>query len=195
MPSAPVRPVALPIESRLSPLYNSAYFTDAFAVTLPASRSKKYSPDVLARALLCDPPSWFSMLMWIRDRVMSVFGVKSSAEIQAAAKKAGVGTIAVFPIISRAPNEIVVGENDRHLDFRTSILVRDSQLTAAGDRDRVGNSKEMVAITVVHCHGILGKAYITVIRAFHVLIVRYSLARVPDRITASVDYTGKASLM
>lgn len=191
MPLAPVRAVALPIESKLNPLYKSAYFADAFAVTLPASRSREYTPDALARALLCNPPSWFSTLMWIRDRVMSVFGVKRSTEMQAAAENAGVETIAVFPVISRAHDEIVVGENDRHLDFRTSILVRDSQLSAAGDRDRNGGGMEMVAITVVHCHGLLGKVYITVIRAFHVLIIKYSLARVLDRITASDHYTQK----
>lgn len=41
----------------------------------------------------------------------------------------------------------------------------------------------MVATTVVHCHGLLGKAYIVVIKAFHVMIVKYCLARVPGRIT------------
>lgn len=49
--------------------------------------------------------------------------------------------------------------------------------------DRKG--KEMVAVTVVHCHRVFGKAYITIIKPFHVMIVKYSLARVPNRITTN----------
>jgi hypothetical protein len=189
MPLAPVRTVPFPIESKLSSSYKSAYFIDAFAVALPAHGSRQYTPDALARALFCSPPSWFSLLMWIRDRVMSIFGVKTSTEIQAAAEKTGVETIAVFPIVLSTENETIVGENDSHLNFQTSILIREHQLSAAGDKDSDGRGKEMVATTVVHCQGFLGKAYITIIKPFHVLIVKYSLARVPDRITTSDHHT------
>ncbi|CAM1500638.1 Fc.00g098000.m01.CDS01 [Cosmosporella sp. VM-42] len=180
---SPVRAVPFPSESKLSPLYKSAYFVDAFAVTLPARRSTEYKPDALARAFLSEWPAWFSLLMWIRDRVMSIFGVKRSTEIRAAAEKQGIETIAVFPVISHTENEIIVGENDSHLNFQTSILIRENQISTTGDRDGERSGKEMVAITVVHCHGLLGKAYITIIKAFHVLIVKYSLARVPNRVT------------
>ncbi|CDM36161.1 Protein of unknown function DUF2867 [Penicillium roqueforti FM164] len=63
--------------------------------------------------------------MRIRDGVMSIFGVKRSTEIQAAAEKKGIDTITVFPVISRAENEIVLGEADSHLNFQISILTRD----------------------------------------------------------------------
>lgn len=191
MPLASVRAVAFPSESKLRSSYKSAYFTDAFAVSLcfseHKSEAKKYNPDAhaLARALFpTSPPTWFSLLMWIRDRVMSIFGVRRSTEIQAAAEKAGIETISIFPIISRAENEIIVGENDSHLDFQTSILIRENQRVASADdgyRDDDRSGKEMVVTTVVHCHGLLGKAYITIIKPFHAMIVKYNLARVPNR--------------
>ena len=177
MPAASVRAVPPPNGGKLSPLYKSAYLVDAFAVTLPPS-SNAYSPHALARAVFCEPPAWFAWLLWIRDQVMAVFRVKRSTDMQAAAAAKGVETISVFPILSQTKNEIVVGEKDSHLDFQTSVLVRESPLDAAGG----GGGQEVVATTVVHCHGLLGKAYITIIRPFHVLIVRFSLARVPDRI-------------
>jgi hypothetical protein len=124
MLSASVRAVSFPSESRLASSYKSAYFVDAFAVSLPVHKSGEYSPDALARALFCEPPAWFSLLMWIRDRVMSIFGVKRSTEIQAAAEKKGIDTIAIFPVISRTENEIILGEVDSHLNFQTSILIR-----------------------------------------------------------------------
>lgn len=184
MPAAPVRAVPPPSGGKLSPLYNSAYLVDAFAVTLPPS-SNAYSPHALARAVFCEPPAWFAWLLWIRDQVMAVFRVKRSTEMQAAAAAKGVETISVFPILSQTENEIVVGEKDSHLDFQTSFLVRESPLDdAAGGGGGRGGGQEVVATTVVHCHGLLGKAYITIIRPFHVLIVRFSLARVPDRIAS-----------
>jgi hypothetical protein len=186
MPLAPVRAVAFPSESALSPLYNSAYFIDAFAVSLPVGRSKPYKPDALARTFFSESPAWFSLLMWIRDGVISTFGVKRSTEIQALAEKNGIETIFVFPIITQTKNEIVVGENDSHLNFQTSILIR-KDLGAAGDGDDHENGDEMVVMTVVHCHGLFGKAYITIIKFFHVLIVKYSLARMPRRITRKKD--------
>ncbi|KAJ5797177.1 uncharacterized protein N7518_005717 [Penicillium psychrosexuale] len=179
---APVRAVSFPNESRLASSYKSAYFVDAFAVSLPVTKSGEYSPDALARAFLCEPPVWFSVLMRIRDGVMSIFGVKRSTEILAAAEEKGIDTITVFPVISRAENEIVLGEADSHLNFQISILTRDQHFPT-GYKDNNREGKEMVATTVVHCHGLLGKAYIVVIKAFHVMIVKYCLARVPGRIT------------
>jgi len=185
MPLARVRAVSFPKQSILNSLYKSAYFVDSFAVTLPAQRSTVYKPDALARAFFSKQPAWFSLLMWIRDEVVSIFGVKRSTEIMLAAKKQGIETISVFPVISRSENEIIIGENDKHLNFQTSILIRENQLITASDRDGDRKGKEMVATTVVHCHGLFGKTYITIIRVFHVLIIKYSLARMPDRITAS----------
>ncbi|OAA66937.1 hypothetical protein SPI_01513 [Niveomyces insectorum RCEF 264] len=167
----------------MSPLYKSAYYVDAFAIPLPAQRSKDYRPDVLAHALFGKPPAWFFMLMWIRDRAMSLYGVKTSHDMQTGAQGKGVDTIGIFPVIARTETETVLGEKDKHLDFQTSILVRDRKASDGwqnGGDDHPG--KEVVATTMVHCHGLLGKAYMTVIKPFHILIVRYSLSRVPGKV-------------
>ncbi|KAF7550704.1 hypothetical protein G7046_g7938 [Stylonectria norvegica] len=176
-----VRAVHNPNESKLSPLYKSAYFSDAFCVALPAEGRNEYTPEALARAFFSDSPAWFSLLMWIRDGVMSIFGVKRSTAIQKEAEENNIETIFVFPVISRTGKEIILGENDKHLNFQTSILIRETQ-QGAENRGENGKGQELVATTVVHCHGILGKVYITIIKYFHVMIVKYSLARVPSRI-------------
>lgn len=196
MSLAPVRAVPFPSESKLRPLYKTAYFIDAFAVSLPnvSEQQQKHNAEALARALFSKWPAWFSLLMWIRDQAVSVFGVKRSTEIQAAAEKQGIDTISIFPVVSRAENEVVVGEKDSHLDFQTSILIRENnQRIAAGyNRDNSNNNnkdkgKEMVVTTVVHCHGLFGKAYIALIKPFHVMIIKYGLARMPSRIQM-LDY-------
>ncbi|TIV23176.1 MAG: DUF2867 domain-containing protein, partial [Mesorhizobium sp.] len=83
-------------------------------------------------------------------------------------------SVAFFPVLSRSENELVLGVDDRHLDFRASIL-----LGALNDE----GAFEVVVTTVVHCHNTFGRAYLTLIKPFHVLVVRSNLSRaVPAKI-------------
>ena len=65
----------------------------------------------------------------------------------------------------------MLGEDDRHLDFRASLLLRPCEAESG---------TELVATTVVHCHNVLGRAYLMVIRPFHHLVVRSNLRRARD---------------
>ena len=73
--------------------------------------------------------------------------------------------IGFFPLLSKNAGELVVGEDDRHLDFRVALLLRTG---AAGGR-------ELVVVTVVHCHNWLGRTYLAAIAPFHRVIARASL--------------------
>jgi hypothetical protein len=105
-------------------------------------------------------------LMHLRDTVMATVGAKSSSEIGAAAA-ARRPVIGFFPLLSKKDAELVVGADDRHLDFRAAILVRSG---AAAKR-------ELVAVTVAHCHNLLGRTYMAAIAPFHRIIVRANLER------------------
>src|SRR5204862_3931876 len=102
----------------------------------------------------------------VRDAVMATVGVKSSRAIGVAAAGRG-PMIGYFPLLSKSARELVVGENDRHLDFRVASLLRTG---AAGGR-------ELVVVTVVHCHNRLGRMYLWVIAPFHRTILRANLER------------------
>ncbi|KFA49971.1 hypothetical protein S40293_10484 [Stachybotrys chartarum IBT 40293] len=182
MATAPVRKVPFPGESRLQPLYKSAYFIDAFAVTLPRQQATTYKPHAVARAFFDNPPAWCSLLMWIRDHIMSMFGVKGSTQIQAEAVKRGMDTVSVFPVISSTDKEIILGEDDSHLNFSISIMIRDVEQPTSTVKEDDEKETELVSTTVVHCHGWLGRAYLAVIGPFHVFIVKYNLARLPGKI-------------
>uniref|UniRef100_A0A0B7KIW8 Uncharacterized protein n=1 Tax=Bionectria ochroleuca TaxID=29856 RepID=A0A0B7KIW8_BIOOC len=102
---------------------------------------------------------------------MAIFGVKRSTEIQAAAEEKGIDTIGVFPVRSHTEDEIIIGEIDSHLDFQTSILIRpEDRHDGIEHAQNVTKGEELVVTTVVHCHGLFGKIYIMIIRAFHVMI-------------------------
>jgi hypothetical protein len=81
-----------------------------------------------------------------------------------------------FPVQSRSDHEIVLGENDRHLDFSLSLLLRPTPDTAGA---------ELVATTVVHCHNLLGRTYLQAITPFHGLVVRSNLRRAPNHVASA----------
>ena len=134
----------------------------------PTTISKCWRADleVLARAGFERPAGWIRALTRVRDAVMATVGVKSSRAIGAAAAARG-PVIGYFPLLSKSAGELVVGEDDRHLDFRVAVLVRTD---AQGGR-------ELVVVTVVHCHNRLGRAYLAVIAPFHRTILRANLQR------------------
>ena len=108
-------------------------------------------------AEISKPPKWVEWLMIIRDLVAGIFRLKSSKAIRE-------GQEINFPIIGQSENEIVMGENDKHLDFRVSILA-----------DRVNSFIYM--ITIVHFNNLLGRLYFLPVKPFHKIIVKSSLKR------------------
>ena len=105
--------------------------------------------------------------MRLRDTAVSAFGLKTSEQVRERLRRDGADHIDFFPVLSRSASEIVLGEDDRHLDFRVSLLLR--QIGA-------GRS-ELVATTVVNCHGRLGRTYLWTILIGHVAVVRSALAK------------------
>jgi hypothetical protein len=159
------RGVPVPSDSVLAPLYAGADLLDAFAIHLPGGASDNL--EVLARALFERQAGWIRALTWVRDAAMATVGVKSSRAIGAAAAARGLQVIGYLPLLSKSAAELVMGGDDRHLDFRVAVLLRTG---AAGGR-------ELVVVTVVHCHNRLGRTYLAVIAPFHRTILLANLER------------------
>ena len=158
-----VRP---PAESAIADWFIGADLVDAYAITLPNGAS--HDIDALAREALEHPPAWFRALLRLRDAVVSAAGVKSSRRIRHDAESEGRATVAFFPVLARSERELVLGEDDRHLDFRASALIR-----VATD----GETRELVMTTAVRCHNLPGRFYLCAIAPFHRLVVRRNLER------------------
>jgi len=71
--------------------------------------------------------------------------------------------LGVFPVEIENSHELIAGFNDKHLDFRVSVISQDGQVFLA---------------TWVHPNNIGGQIYLKVILPFHILIARNALARV-----------------
>ncbi|MCD9114718.1 DUF2867 domain-containing protein [Pseudomonas bijieensis] len=154
--------VPVPSGSGITHLYKSLNLADAFAIRLPAGTSS--DPDLQARFILSHQPAWIGWLMNVRDTIVACFGLKTARHLATLGNR-----IEIFKVYSTNQTEIVLGEDDKHLDFRISIL-------CSAEAEPEG-SRQLVFSTVVHCHNRLGRAYIFVIAPFHRLVVKASLLR------------------
>ena len=162
-----VTPVALPVESGVSQLYKVMSLADAYAIQLPKGTTT--NPELLARFIFSQQSPWISGLMKVRDALVAGFGLKTSGQLMKADSLAKTNRIGIFKVYSTSAHEIILGEDDKHLDFRLSLLyqVQPSALI----------SPQLILSTVVHCHNLLGRTYIFIIAPFHRLIVQSMLRR------------------
>jgi len=75
----------------------------------------------------------------------------------------------LFTVVSRNDHEIVMGEEDRHLVFRTSVLI-----TGTSDASFVH------VTTIVRFNNIWGRLYFLPVKPFHRLIVASSVSAVEE---------------
>jgi hypothetical protein len=155
----PIVAVALPADSRVTGMYHQPFLADAFTLRLPPGAIG--DPEQLARFIFSHQAPWVGRLLGLRDTLVSVFGLKTAGQLATA----GGARIAIFKIYERRAHEIILGEDDKHLDFRLSILLRHD----------VDGAPQVVMSTVVHCHNLLGRSYIRLIAPFHRMVVRSNL--------------------
>lgn len=153
MPNRPrVAATELPAQSRLHDRVGSADFLDCYSVAsdLPPRR---------AAEIVTTFPGWARFLLKIRRVLTTPFGLSNDGP--PAADRVG-----IFPVETESGDELIAGFDDRHLDFRVSVLSRGGRVFLA---------------TWVHPHNLGGRLYLAAIMPFHILIVRNALARVAAR--------------
>jgi hypothetical protein len=135
---------------------------DSYSIDLSASEQSTMR--VLATLTVGNPPAWQKALIAMRDAMVTPFGIKTSGTVRTS--RDSNERVDFFPVQWESRDEIVLGADDRHLDFRLSLLRR---LSPTGTL--------LIATTVVHTHNALGFTYLNAIRPFHHLVVRANLAR------------------
>ena len=158
--------VPLPPESRISRAFASTDYADAYSVELPSGAST--DPGRLARCIFEQPSPLSQFLLRTRDLLVGVFGLKTATRLPANGKD-GVSRIAIFRVYSIDPTEIVLGEDDKHLDFRVSVLCSGQQAP--------GETRCVTLSTVLHYHNRFSRLYFFVIAPFHRMLAQASLRR------------------
>src|SRR5882724_11895579 len=140
-----------------------AYFRDSYRA--PLVHSELGIADIFF-ALFGHTPIWMKMLLVIRNAAARLFGLEAPSvdEIMNPVVRSQyrVGDkIGPWPVFFIADDEIVAGRNNKHLDFRLSVL-RTTDAAAAS----------VVVSTVCTVHNVFGKIYLFFIVPFHRIGVR-----------------------
>ncbi|TGA98893.1 DUF2867 domain-containing protein [Sporolactobacillus shoreae] len=170
MDECAVEKVPVPEKSLANQAFPQINYSDSYRVILPGKSIQDV--ESVTRIFLTSVPSWVSRLMKVRDRLVSLVGLKTSdtAERQNLTLEKG-SRIGIFRVMARTSHEVLLGEDDRHLDFRVSLLL-----------DEVNERKYVTISTVVFFHNGLGRLYFFVIERFHKTIVSAMLKNMMRRI-------------
>ena len=157
---------SVPAGNTLYPALDGAYFAHCAVIHLshaPVSALQAY------RDMAMLVPGWFEALMGVRNRVMRMLGMKDLGRIDAAARgddvRAG-DKAGIFTVLGNAPNEIVLGDEDRHLRVALSLQL-----------EHQGAATRLYCATVVERPNLLGRLYMLPVDPIHRLIVPYLLRR------------------
>ena len=148
-----------PRSSRLREFLPGYTYPDSFCV--PASRPDLPIEDIYIAAL-GHLPHWFKRLLVLRTQIVAPFGVRgpTMAQLNAGrdpnARYAVGGEILRWTIHDLTADEIIAGGDDKHLDFRVSVL-----------RNRETEPASIILSTAVRTRNRFGKAYMAAIKPFH----------------------------
>ncbi len=116
-------------------IFPGCQFADAFVIPAPPGIDAiEATKRAFARS-----PAWIRALMGARNRLGRVAGLKP-------APAGG------FPVIRQSPDEVLLGFDDRHLDFRIVV--------------QVSGGRAMLT-TIVRWHNVWGRTYLRLIMPFH----------------------------
>ncbi len=136
----------------------AAYFRDAWCA--PLARPEISVTDIFS-AVFAHHPLWIKGVLIARNRIARGCGLDAPDAHEvfhpAIRPRYAVGdTIGVWPIFALTDNELVAGRNNKHLDFRLSVL-----------KSQQDGPARVVLSTVCNVHNRAGRLYLFFVIPFH----------------------------
>ena len=139
-------------------LIRTAHFHDSYRA--PLAHPELGIVDIFF-ALFGHTPLWMKLLLIVRNTIAGLFGleVPTVGEIMKPEVRCAYSVsekIGPWPIFHIDDNEIVAGRNNKHMDFRLSVL-----------KAMDGDAMSVVVLTICTVHNVFGKIYLFLIVPFH----------------------------
>jgi Protein of unknown function (DUF2867) len=155
---AQVQTDTLPPTSSLWSHHKPGDFLDCYSI------ASSLSPrEAAARGVTL--PGWARALLSLRNTLVRPFGLKTGVVDRAR-------TVGIFPVCRESADEMILGLDDRHLDFRVALFRQDGRIYMS---------------TWVHPHNLAGRIYLRIVMPFHILICRGMVARMADQASSPPD--------
>jgi len=173
--------IDFPEQSLLFSGYKKYHYTDCFQGSV-FYQGNAITPTQVTNAFFLSIPGFAQVLLSLRNKITSLFGLKPSgdadkineADSRIYNKGDQLGQLTVFDI---NPNELVFGMDDKHLDFRGSLLLEHT-------KDDMLN---VTILTVVSCNNWFGRFYFSLIKPLHKVIMKYMLKGALKKLTLPVN--------
>jgi hypothetical protein len=149
-----MRPMPVDVNADTRDLLHGADFADAFAFVVV---DPTIDAMVAAERAMASPPRWVGSLMLLRDMIVMPLGLRTVHDISRTRTR----RVGAFPILSQAPDRVVLGFDDKHQDFRVAVDV------AVLDEHR----RKVTMTTLVRTHNLLGRTYLAMVMPFHRRVV------------------------
>jgi hypothetical protein len=162
----------LPYNSLLNQADKKYDYVDSYQGSIVNNVIKLNSTDI-SKAFFLSEPKWVGRLMEYRNKMVAVFGLKTSggmADRQETLDNLPCekgGQVGIFKIYDKTENEIVLGQDDKHLNFRVSLYLDESKTAWA-------ETKLTISTSVIF-NNLFGRLYFLPVRLFHSLIVKSML--------------------
>ena len=155
----------LPVYSLIQNEIKNCDFVDSFSIL---SERNKINSSELLQVYFHSSPKWVEILYKIRRKFAKLVNLKTG---EGKNKKIDppyiVGQyIGLFRIYQMNNNEVILGEKDKHLDFKVSLMSVSEN----------GNTRIYIT-TLVNFNKISGKIYFAIIKPFHTLILKAVLRK------------------
>lgn len=163
--------VPVPNSSNLLCTLKDIYFCDAYQVALS---QPQLSVQDAYEAVFGHVPRWVNTLMAVRGMAATALGLKHETNAgfqhmlgsaESASYQVG-QRVGLFRVQSIEANELIVGDNDKHLDFRISIY-----------KSSMHGDATVTISTAVEIHNTTGRLYMLVVKPFHRFIARLMVQR------------------
>ncbi|MCH5597028.1 DUF2867 domain-containing protein [Niabella ginsengisoli] len=160
-----VQKSTIPPQSLLRSTPNNYDYLDSFESQL-ADPKQNLNAEDLATAFFLSEPGWVDKLLKFRNKIARQLNLKTPGQIKHKEQYINEITwtpgimIGLFKIFDITDNEIIMGEDDKHLNFRVSLFIASNQ-----------NQKLITISTTVQFNNLLGKLYFLPVQPFHKIIV------------------------
>lgn len=164
-------PCPVPAASAINARLAQAYFYDCYAIAAPGTTRSALGHFLIA---LANTPRWVNSLMILRNKLVLLVGLKdlggmANFDVSKPEQAYRPGDrVGIFTLIENSPEEVLLGERDKHLDVVLSVYRKPPD----------ADGKQIVAVTtVVHVHNWLGRLYMLPVKPMHKLIAPAVLSR------------------
>lgn len=140
---------AIPKNSAIASGFGEVHYHDTYQI----QKKTEEGAEEISRMVM-QLPNWALVLLKLRNSIVKIFGLKTDSA----------SSETFFTLIEKNDSEVVMGELDKHLDFRLSIM-----------KDTSANTVSLT--TIVHFNNTWGRIYFFPVKPFHKIIVKALLKK------------------